>query len=117
MSIMSEMMSRNMVSVTENDPSKYVKEHISARNLEAASKIDQNKVVSGLAIKAPDARAIALARNSVKAGEHKTYDENGAVKSLSAQEMSLALIKADTEAAAAAQTTAAAPVAGVDVTV
>ena len=104
MSIDSSLMWGNMVSFRAEEPSRYVQESLAIRDMEQATKIDQNKIVAGLAKKAPDARTLAAIRSART--DAVTYDRNGTV-SPSAHEMAVGLVRADAaqaEAEAAAGT-------------
>ena len=106
MGIDSSLMWGNMISFKASEPSRYVQEALNVRDMEKATKIDQNKIVGGFVKKVPDARTLAAIR-SAKA-DAVTYDKNGTV-SPSAHELAVGLVRAD---AAVAEAEAAAKAEG-----
>ncbi|MCC8195082.1 MAG: hypothetical protein LIP28_10605 [Deltaproteobacteria bacterium] len=90
MAMESLLMVRNMVSPAVNEPSRYVKESLAIRDMEKAATIDQGKMVSSLARKAPDARTVA----AIRSAKAETYTSN-AVLGPSAHEMAVGLVRAE----------------------
>lgn len=103
MSIISSLMNGNLVSTTENDQSRYVKETLAMRDMEKATRIDQFRDVAKLTKRTADARELAAMR--AEKAENVTYDKSGKVET-SAHEMAVGLVQAHaaaTDAAAAAK--------------
>ena len=102
MSVISSLMTSNIIGADrEISQSRYVKNSLSMREMEAADKLDQTKMVATLAKKpalaeelaekAPNARTLARIRASQ--GDEPTYTAEGAMKN-SAGKMATDLVTA-----------------------